>query len=78
MSLSGFDENVLNQAKKLGLEKYLTKIERLGKMKFDSILKGKSNAKNLAQKALKTKRVVTVTTGPNNVHDILDSLKSKH
>lgn len=78
MSLSGFDENVINQAKKLGLEKYLTKIERLGKMKFDSIIKGKTNAKNLAQKALKTKQVVTVTTGPNNVHDILDSLKSKH
>lgn len=78
MSLSGFDENILNQAKELGLEKYLTKIERLGKMKFDSILKGKTNAQNLAQKALKTKRVVLVTTGPNNVHDILDSLKSKH
>ena len=47
-------------------------------MKFDSIVKGGKNVQNLAQKALKTKRVVTVTVGPNNVHDILDSLKSKH
>ena len=78
MSLSGFDENILNHAKELGLEKYLTRIEKLGKMKFNSIVKGKTNAQNLAQKALKTKRVVTVTVGPNNVHDILDSLKSKH
>ncbi len=78
MSLSGFDENILNHAKELGLEKYLTRIEKLGKMKFNSIVKGKTNAQSLAQKALKTKRVVTVTVGPNNVHDILDSLKSKH
>ncbi len=78
MSLSGFDENILNQAKELGLEKYLVRIEKLGKMKFDLIVKGKKNIQNLAQKALKTKRVVTVTVGPNNVHDILDSLKSKH
>ncbi len=78
MSLSGFDKNILNHAKELGLEKYLTKIEKLGKMKFDSNVKGKKSAPNLAQKALKTKRVVTVSVGPNNVHDILDSLKSKH
>ena len=78
MSLSGFDENILNHAKELGLEKYLTRIEKLGKMKFDSFVQGKKNAQNLAQKALKTKQVVTVTVGPNNVHDILDSLKSKH
>jgi len=78
MSLSGFDKNILNHAKELGLEKYLTKIEKLGKMKFDSNVKGKKSAPNLAQKALKTQRVVTVSVGPNNVHDILDSLKSKH
>ena len=78
ISLSGFDENILNNAKELGLEKYLTRIEKLGKMKFDSIVKGKNNARNLAQKALKTKQVVSVKVGPNNVHDILDSLKSEH
>ena len=78
LSLSGFDEKVLNYAKELGLEKYLTRIEKLGKMKFDPNVKGKKNASNLAQKALKTKQIVSVAVGPNNVHDILDSLKSKH
>jgi hypothetical protein len=78
LSLSGFDEKVLNYAKELGLEKHLTKIEKLGKMKFDPNVKGKKNASNLAQKALKTKQIVSVAVGPNNVHDILDSLKSKH
>lgn len=78
LSLSGFDEKVLNYAKELGLEKYLTRIEKLGKMKFVPNVKGKKNAPNLAQKALKTKQIVSVAVGPNNVHDILDSLKSKH
>ena len=35
ISLSGFDENILNSAKEIGLEKYLTRIEKLGKMKFN-------------------------------------------
>jgi len=78
ISLSGFDENILNSAKEIGLEKYLTRIEKLGKMKFDSIVMDKKNIVDLAKKALKTKRVVAVTIGPNNVHDILDSLKSEH
>ncbi|MFB5630858.1 MAG: thiamine biosynthesis protein [Nitrosopumilaceae archaeon] len=78
MSLSGFDENVLNYAKELGLEKYLTRIEKLGKLKFNSVLKEKNNVKELAQKAIKTKRSVRITVGPNNIHDILDSLKSEH
>jgi hypothetical protein len=78
ISISGFDENILKSAKEIGLEKYLGRIEKLGKMKFDSIVKDKKNIVNLAKKALKTKRVVAVTIGPNNVHDILDSLKSEH
>jgi hypothetical protein len=78
MALSGFDENILNYAKELGLEKYLTRIERLGKMKFNSTVKKRENVQESAKKALKTKRSVRVTVGPNNVHDILDSLKTEH
>jgi hypothetical protein len=46
-------------------------------MKFNSVTVGK-NAIKIAQQALETKRVVTVTVGPNNVHDILDSLQTNH
>ena len=60
------------------MEKYLTRIEKLGKMKYHPNVKGKKNASNLAQKALNTKQFVSVAVGPNYVHDILDSLKSKH
>ena len=78
MSLPVIDENILNDAKELGLEKYLSRIEKLGKMKFSSNAKSGKNVQSLIQKVLKTKRVVSVTVGPNNVHDILDSLKAKH
>lgn len=78
ISLSGFDKNTLEYAKDLGLEKYLGRIEKLGKMKFDSVKKDRKNLQNLYQKSLKTKKIVSVNVGPNNVHDILDVLKSKH
>lgn len=75
--LLGLGENILDCAKEIGLEKYLPQIEQLGKMKFNSVTVGK-NAIKIAQQALETKRVVTVTVGPNNVHDILDSLQTNH
>lgn len=76
--LSGIDESILACAKEIGLEKYLSRIERLGKMKFNSGIGNKNNAQKIAQQMLKTKRVVTITVGPNNVHDILDGLESNH
>ncbi len=32
----------------------------------------------IAENSLKTKKVVSITLGPNNVHDILDSLQENH
>ena len=75
--LSGLDENIIDCAKGIGLEKYLPRIAQLGKMKFNSVTIGK-NAIKITQQALKTKRIVTVMVGSNNVHDILDSLKTNH
>jgi adenylyl- and sulfurtransferase ThiI len=75
--LLGLNENILDCAKEIGLEKYLVGIEQLGKMKFNSGTVDK-NAIKIAQQALETKRVVTVTVGPNNVHEILDSLQTNH
>lgn len=76
--LSGIDENILECAKEIGLEKYLPQIEKLSKMNFGVGTKGTENLRKIAQQALDSKRVVTITLGPNNVHDIIDSLKSDH
>jgi len=77
LPLAGLDRDIFDNAKEIGLEKYIIKIEKLANLKFD----GKSyekEAQKIANQAIKTKKVVSVMVGPNNVHDILDSLKVDH
>jgi len=76
--LSGIDENILECAKEIGLEKYLPQIEKLGKMNFNVGSKRPGDSRKIAKQALSSKRIVTITLGPNNVHNIIDSLKSDH
>ncbi len=70
--LAGIDNSIINMVKEIGLGKYLHKIERLGAFKF---AKNDSDVSGIVQKALKTRQSITVNVGPNNTHDILDSLK---
>jgi len=76
--LSGLDESILTNAKEIGLEKYLGKIERLTKTKhaFQKITPRKLTS--FIDNGMKTRKIVQITLGPNNIHDILDSLKVKH
>ena len=71
--LSGVDSNLFEEAKEIGLEKHIQKMKRLILMKSSEIPKFSSKTIDLA---LKSKKTVTVTIGPNNVHDILDSLEN--
>ena len=74
LPLAGLDKDIFDNAKETGLEKNIMKIEKMASLKF----KGKTSereAQKIANQAIKTKKVVSVTVGPNNVHDILDSLK---
>jgi hypothetical protein len=76
--LSGLDDNLLENAKAIGLGKYLLKIEKLGKMKFNRYTNTQKEILKYANQALKTRKKISVTIGPNNVHEILDSLKVNH
>lgn len=76
--LSGLDDNLLENAKAIGLGKYLPKIEKLGKMKFNRYTNTQKEIQKCANHALKTRKKISVTIGPNNVHEILDSLKVNH
>lgn len=69
--LEGTGKEIFQNAKDLGLEKYLKSIEGIITKRLGDISKPKSNE---VQACLKTKNTVNVTIGPNNVHDILDSL----
>ncbi len=76
--LSGLDDNLLENAKAIGLGKYLPKIEKLGKMKFNLYTNTQKEILKCANQALKTRKKISITIGPNNVHEILDSLKVNH
>ena len=72
--LSGLDDDVLASAKEIGLEKYLPKIKKYGKSKFYDSNKSKEAIKKIVDKTVITKKIVSVRTGPNNVHEILDKI----
>ena len=70
--LSGIDSEIIKNVKEIGMEKYISKIERFVKMDFEK-LKLKSN-----KKIKMVKKTIRVRLGPNNVHTILDSLEIEH
>jgi adenylyl- and sulfurtransferase ThiI len=72
ISLSGIDSEIIKNAKEIGLEKYLSKIEKFAKTRFT---KSKPKQK---RKEKTIKKTVKVRLGPNNVHTILDSLEIEH
>ena len=72
MPLSGVDVKLFEEAKEIGLEKQIPKMNKMILMNSKEIPKitGKD-----VKSALNTKKTVDVVIGPNNVHDILDSLE---
>jgi len=46
----------------------------LGKIKFDSLIKTPAEVQKRAKESLTNKQKISIVVGPNNVHDILDSL----
>jgi hypothetical protein len=75
MPLNGVDAKLFEEAKEIGLEKQIPKMNKIILMNSKEIHKitGKE-----VKFALNTKKTVDVIIGPNNVHDILDSLEENH
>lgn len=76
--LSGLDDGIFHDAKELGLGKYFSKIEKLGKMSFSKQYTSKTEIKKNVESALKKRKNVSIVISPNNVHEILDSLDENH
>ena len=72
ISLSGIDSEIMKNAKEIGMEKYVPKIEKFLK---SNLTKSKSKLKNNEKTV---KKIIKVKLGPNNVHAILDSLEIEH
>ena len=76
--LSGLDDGIFDNAKELGLGKYLSKIEKLGKLRFSKQSVSKAEIKKIVENSFKKRKNVPVVIGPNNVHEILDYLEENH
>src|SRR5690348_12741968 len=72
------DDSIFKNANELGLEKYMSKIQNLCKLKFKGNSIPQDKIHNISQAAIKSKKTILVKTGTKNVHDIIDSLKSNH
>ena len=84
--LSGLDDNVFETAKEIGLEKYLSKIEKLGSFRIDrnryawfqGSIKNQKSLDVAVDETIKSKKTVSVNVGPNNIHEILDEVRSNN
>ena len=71
--LSGVDIELFSDAKEIGLERNLKKLEKMVTITSNEI---PDFAKKQVEYALKTRKIISVKVGSNNVHDILDSLEN--
>jgi len=73
VSLTGVDSNLFDDAKEIGLERNMKKLEKMVTVTSNEI---PTFSKKEVEDAIKTKKKISVQVGPNNVHDILDSLEN--
>ena len=84
--LSGLDDNIFETAKEIGLEKYLSRIEKLGGFKIDrnrfvwfqGSIQNQKSLDVIVDETIKSKKTVSVNVGPNNIHEILDEVRSNN
>ena len=63
------------EAKEIGVERNIKKLEKIVSITSNEI---PIYSKTKVTSALKTKQIISLKLGPNNVHDILDSLEQNH
>lgn len=76
--LSGIDSEIFEDARELGLDRYAANLETLCKKHHNYKKISMDEASRHAADALKSLKRITVAAGPNNIHDIIDLLKSDH
>ena len=76
--LSGLDDNVFETAKEIGLEKYLSRIKKLGSSRFYDSKQSAKKIEKIVEESITSKKIVSVNVGQNNVHEILDEVRSNN
>ena len=73
--LTGIDNQLFEEAKEIGLERNIKKLKKIVNITSNEI---PIYSKKEVMSALKTKQVISLKLGPNNIHDILDTLDQNH
>lgn len=73
--LTGIDTNLFEDLKEIGMEKNIPKIKKLISMNVRDV---PGTSSRIIDEVIKSRKVVSINVGPNNVHDILDSLDENH
>ena len=76
--LSGLDDNVFESAREIGLEKYLDRIKKLGSSRFYDFKQPAKKIEKIVEESITSKKTVSVNVGQNNVHEILDEVRSNN
>lgn len=76
--LSGLNDDIFETAREMRLGGFLQKIEKLGKVKFSNHRLDTKDIQKIAKNAFDAKKIVSISQSPNNIHNILDSLKLDH
>ena len=76
--LSGLDDNVFESAKEIGLEKYLGRIKKLGSSRFYNSKQSAKKIEKIVEESITSKKTVSINVGQNNVHEILDDVRSNN
>ena len=71
--LAGVDNNLFDEAKEIGLERSVEKMKKMIIINSNEI---PTISKKIIENSIKTKKKVSISVGPNNLHDILDSLEN--
>lgn len=71
LPLAGVDSDMVADARNVGLERAVARLQKTPAITSDQV---PTPADREVKQSLKTRRRIRITVGPNNVHDILDSL----
>ena len=76
--LAGMDSSIIENSKQLGLEKFLANLEHACRQKFPKGKVAGTKVQKSVDAALKTLKQISISVGPKNVYDMIDSLRTNH
>ena len=78
LPLAGMDSSIFENAGQLGLEKYATALEEMCRTRLPGKAAPEKKVAAYASGAVKNLKQVSITVGPKNVYDKIDSLRTNH